>query len=209
MARSRFRTHYGRSRHHPMVTRRAIRHHGFPTRFHRPVTGGHLRVAGHRRVHHREPPIRHVRSAHAGHLIARKAKRAKAVQSARAHRSRGKLSHSKLTGGQRVHTGHRKGGVHSVHKGQTRRHLAALHRNRHLSDETRRKISQALKGKHHPHRGHALSAETRAKISAALHARLKGRPQPHRGHRMSTQAREKISRSMKDKHHSRTRARKR
>jgi hypothetical protein len=82
--------------------------------------------------------------------------------------------------------------------------LAAHHTGqRHLSAAARNKISQSLKGKHHPHRGHHLSNATRAKIGAKLHARLKGRPHPHRGHHMSNQARQKISRALKGKHHTR------
>lgn len=65
---------------------------------------------------------------------------------------------------------------------------------RHMSAVARKRESQRMKGKKHPHKGHRLSAETRAKISKAL----KGRH--HKGHRMSAAARAALSRKMRGRH---------
>lgn len=201
MARSKFRTHYGRGRHHPMVTRRKIRHHGFLTRFHRPVTGGreptkHRPHAARFHVVKHGPP-------HPGGLIKKQTRKANAVRQ-RKLKTGPRLSHTKLAGRARVVSTHRKGGIHATGGRNTTRHAA-----RHLSAAARQHLSQALKGKKHPHRGHSISAATRAKLSKALHDRLKGRPHPHRGHAMSNEARAKISRAVKDKQRSRARTRKR
>lgn len=197
MARSRFRTHYGRSRHHPMVTRRLRKHHGFLTRFHRPVTGG--REPTHHRPHAARFHVVKPRAPHPGGLIKKQTRAVKAVRQ-RKLRTGPKLSHTKIAGRGRVVSTHRKGGIHATGHAKGPRHLSAA---------TRQHLSQARKGKPHPHRGHAISAATRAKLAKALHDRLKGRPHPHRGHVMSNTARAKISRAVKDKHHSRTRNSKR
>jgi hypothetical protein len=177
-----------------MVTRRARLHHGFLTRFHRPVNGGH------RRHHHGLParahPVRRIRSAHAAHLVTHRAKKSTAVRRTKAHTSRTRLSHTKIAGGHKVSTAHRRPGIHAAG------HKTATHHGTHrtVSAATRAKISHSLTGKHHPHRGHAMSAATRAKIAAALRARLKGRPHPHKGHHMSNAARQKVSRKLTGRH---------
>lgn len=56
-----------------------------------------------------------------------------------------------------------------------------------------KKISDALRGRKHPHKGHAESADTRAKISKAE----KGKKHPHRGHPMTTATRAKLSEAAK------------
>ncbi|MFB9925998.1 NUMOD3 domain-containing DNA-binding protein [Amycolatopsis halotolerans] len=197
MARSRFRTHYGRARHHPMVTRRAVHHHGFLTRFHRPVTGGVRKNKRHDLLP-REHKVRRIRSVHPGHVITHRAKKTSAARKTKAHASRTRLSHTKVTGGRKVSTARHRPAVHATG------HKPAKHTGpRHQTAATRAKISHTLAGKHHPHRGHTLSAEARRKIAAAVSARLKGRPHPHRGHAMSNAAREKISRALKAKAHTR------
>ncbi|WP_134667844.1 NUMOD3 domain-containing DNA-binding protein [Amycolatopsis sp. CFH S0078] len=202
MARSKFRTHYGRARHHPMVTRRAVHHHGFLTRFHRPVTGSVRKNKRHDLLP-REHKQRRIRSVHPGHVITRKAKKTAAVRKTKAHRSTAKLSHTKITGGRKVTAGHRATGLHAAG------HAPAHHTGpRHLSAATKTKISHTLSGKRHPHRGHALSAAARRKIAVAVSARLKGRPHPHKGHHLSNAAREKMSRTLKAKAHTRHTARK-
>jgi hypothetical protein len=218
MARSRFTTHLGRAKHHQLRTRRGIRHHGFRSEFHRRITHGRYIPHGH---HHRHRAGRfHVpmmRVAGRAQVIKKKQK-AKARARALKSKTGPKWSHTKVSGNRRVVTTHPKqhhaGGRHSGHHGPRRRGVHAVHRTvaghgkRHLSPETRAKISAAMRGKHHPHRGHAMSAATRAKISQALHNRLKGRPHPHKGHHLSNQARAKISKAEKGKPHRRRSARK-
>lgn len=205
MARSKFRTHYGRVHHKPMITRRAVKHHGFLTRFHRPVAGT-KRHADAPRHPRREHPTRRIRSVHPGHVIARKAKKTAVARKTRAHASRTRLSHTKVSGGRKVSTSrHHKTGIHATgHK--PAHHSAGGHR--HETAATRAKISHTLAGKHHPHRGHAMSAAARHKIAQAVSAKLKGRPHPHKGHAMSNAARQKISRTLKAKPHKRHTTRK-
>lgn len=52
---------------------------------------------------------------------------------------------------------------------------------KHLSDETRQKLSQAMSGKHHPNYGKRLSEETRRKMSEA-----------RKGKRLSEETKRKI-----------------
>lgn len=77
------------------------------------------------------------------------------------------------------------------------RRKAASHRKGHkLSAATRKKISNALRGKKHPHKGHPESPATRAKISRAL----KGKKHPHKGHPESAATRAKISAALRGRH---------
>jgi hypothetical protein len=198
VAHSKFRTHYGRARHHPMVTRRAVHHHGFLTRFHRPVTGTARKSQRHDLLP-KEHKTRQIRSVHPGHVITRKAKKTAAARKSTARRSTTKLAHTKIAGGHKIAVGHRATGIHATG------HTTTRHRRQ--TDATRAKISRTLTGKHHPHRGHAMSTAARHKIAVAVSARLKGRPHPHRGHSMSNAAREKISRALKAKAHTRRTAR--
>jgi hypothetical protein len=168
-----------------MRTRHAIRHHGFITRFHRPVAGSTRKKPRKHLLPRTHVP--HRRSAHAGQVIAKKAKAVARVRASKG-RTAPKLSHTKVAGGHHVAVHHRVAGVHSTGP-------------RKVSAATRAKISQSLRGKHHPHRGHAMSAATRAKISAATSKRLKGRPHPHKGHVMSNTARAKISKALTGKRH--------
>lgn len=69
---------------------------------------------------------------------------------------------------------------------------------KHLSDETRRKISEAMKGENHPLFGQHLSVLTRRKISEAK----KGENNPLFGKHHSEETRKKMSESLKGKHHS-------
>lgn len=62
-----------------------------------------------------------------------------------------------------------------------------------LSASAKKKISDALRGKKHPHKGHATTASTRAKIAKAE----KGKRHPHKGHAMTTATRAKISAAAK------------
>ncbi|NUP48069.1 MAG: hypothetical protein HOW97_12250 [Catenulispora sp.] len=83
-----------------------------------------------------------------------------------------------------------------------------------MSAATRKKISKALKGKHHHHKGHKVSAATRRKLSKAL----KGKHHRHRKHptglghekarrstgrHLSAKTRKRISAALKGKHHKR------
>ena len=67
----------------------------------------------------------------------------------------------------------------------------------HPSDETRKKLSEALKGANSPWYGKHLSAETRLKISESH----KGQPSPRKGAHLSPETRRKISESKKGVHH--------
>lgn len=88
---------------------------------------------------------------------------------------------------------------------ETRRKLSEAHKGKHHSEETRRKMSESHKGKipanafknGHPgyNKGKHLSKETKRKLSEIL----KGRPSPMRGKKHSVESREKISDANKGK----------
>lgn len=54
-------------------------------------------------------------------------------------------------------------------------------------------MSDARRGRKHPHKGHAITADTRAKIAKAE----KGKKHPHRGHPMTAETRAKLSEAAK------------
>lgn len=68
-----------------------------------------------------------------------------------------------------------------------------------VSAATKKKISDALKGKKHRHKGHKTSAATREKLRKAL----KGKKHPHKGHKMSAATRAKISAALKARYKNR------
>lgn len=76
---------------------------------------------------------------------------------------------------------------------------------RHISEETRRKISESNKGKPSPKKGTHLSAETRLKISKANKGRhiseetKRKLVESHKGHKLSAETRMKLSISRKGK----------
>lgn len=71
-----------------------------------------------------------------------------------------------------------------------------------LSASAKKKISDALRGKKHPHKGHAMTAEARAKIAKAE----KGKKHPHKGHPMTSATRAKLSEAAKKRAAARGRA---
>ena len=85
----------------------------------------------------------------------------------------------------------------SEHSGNPKIHIEVRRRmeaqkGKHLSEETKREISEHNKGK-------LRSEETKIKISNSQ----TGKPHPHKGHKVSEETKRKISEAMKDKrkHH--------
>ena len=85
------------------------------------------------------------------------------------------------------------GGEGGVHSEETRKKMSesmkgrpSANKGKHPSEETRRKLSESLKGKHH-------SEETKRKMSESR----KGRPSPNKGKTMSEETKKKISESLK------------
>src|SRR5574344_59032 len=89
---------------------------------------------------------------------------------------------------------------------EVRRKISEAKKGKHKSDETKLKISEARKGKHHSdetkkkmseaNKGKHLSDETKLKISEAQ----KGKPSPMKGKHWSEEAKRHISEAEKGKH---------
>ena len=82
----------------------------------------------------------------------------------------------------------------------------ALHKGMHHSEKTKKKISEAMKGKNNPrygkpawNRGKHLSEETKRKLSEAKKGKNKGRPSPRKGTHLSEETKRKMSESWKGK----------
>lgn len=87
-------------------------------------------------------------------------------------------------------------GVHP--SAETRRKISEANKGKYVSPETRRKISEARKGRPSPWKGKHLSADTRRKLSEAR----KGANNPNYGKHRSAGTRRKISEANKGRHYS-------
>lgn len=86
-----------------------------------------------------------------------------------------------------THAEHRR--LHSMSiSDETRKKISEAHKGKVHSEETRRKMSEAMKGKHH-------TEETRRKLSEAQ----KGRPSPIKGATLSEETRKKMSEAAKNR----------
>lgn len=96
---------------------------------------------------------------------------------------------------------------------ETRKKIAEANRGKHHSEEARRKISEARKGKPSPHKGSPRSEETKCKIAEARKGKKlsdearqhmseakKGKPHPHKGSHHSEESKRTMSEVHKGKH---------
>ena len=86
-------------------------------------------------------------------------------------------------------------GVHP--SDETRRKISKANKGKHRSPETRRKISEARKGRPSPWKGKHLSTDTRRKLSESH----KGANHPNYGKHRSAETRRKISEANKGRHY--------
>lgn len=94
------------------------------------------------------------------------------------------------------------------HSEETKKKISEARKGKKLSEETKKRISEAKRGKHHPNseetkkkiseamKGHKVSEETKKKISEAL----KGKPSPNKGKHHTEETKRKMSEAMKGKH---------
>ena len=90
---------------------------------------------------------------------------------------------------------HNKGKKLPPRSEETKRKMSEAHKGKTHSEETKRKLSEVLKGRLSPRKGKKLSEETKAKLSTAL----KGKPSGRKGETLSEEQKRKISESMKGK----------
>lgn len=84
--------------------------------------------------------------------------------------------------------------LHGMHMSdETRRKIAAARKGKKWSDETKRKMSAAKKGEKNPQYGKTPSDETRRKLSEAM----KGKPSPRKGKPFSDETKKKMSEAAK------------
>lgn len=93
---------------------------------------------------------------------------------------------------------------------ETRKKISEAQKGRHHTEETRKKISESLKGKYigenHHNFGKEVSEETRKKISKSLSGKMTGEKSPMYGKRLSEETREKMRQSRLGKPASRRKA---
>ena len=105
------------------------------------------------------------------------------------------------------------GGEHYTHSEQTRKKLSIANTGKHPTEETKRKISNSLKGENHINYGKHLSEETRNKIKIAntgnklteeqkrkMSESLKGRTSWNKGKKLTEEHKRKLSEAHKGKH---------
>ena len=89
----------------------------------------------------------------------------------------------------------------SLHKpsDETKKKMSEANKGKHPSEQTRKKMSEARKGEKHPLYGKHLSAETRNKISEARKEKCTGEDNPFYGKHHSEETRKKIGEANKVK----------